>query len=1368
MVQHSTGSRKLGDTPIAIVGLGALYPRSGDLGEFWNNIVDGNDCLEDVPETHWRISDYYDPDPSAPDKTYAKRGGFVPTVPFNPMEFGLPPNTLEVTDVLQLLSLMVAKQTLRDAGALDAPWYDPTRTGVILGITGANSLTQPLAARLQTPVLKEVVRSCGLSERDADEIAAKFTKAFAPWEENSFPGMLGNVVAGRIANRFDLGGTNCTVDAACASSLAAVHMAASELVSGRADLMLTGGCDAENTILMYLCFSKTPAFSKSGRIRPFDEDSDGTLIGEGTGMLALKRLEDAERDGDRIYSVLKGIGTSSDGRFKSIYAPRREGQITALQRAYEDAGFGPEQVGLLECHGTGTSVGDLTELTALRDVYDAATDERQFAAVGSVKSQIGHTKAAAGAAGLIKVSLALHQKVLPPTINVEQPRKAVDFENSPFFLNTSSQPWVADPARDRRRAAVSAFGFGGTNFHCLLEEHDPQGAGLTALGPTARVYAWHAADPQALLAVLEAGGDVTTGADQDGPVPAEHARLALVARSPEEAGELRAAAAEHLRAHLDTADFTLPRGAYYRRSALGEEGGKIAALFAGQGSQYVGMGSRTAISVPPVRAAFDAAAQEFAGTQPLRGVVFPPAAFDGETRQRQQEALRRTDYAQPAIGALAAGQYRYLTELGFAPDGVLGHSYGELTALWAAGSLSDEDFFRLSRERGKAMATRPEGSSDPGTMAAVKADTDRVEELVAHHDDVVVCNVNAPQQVVVGGGTDAVRAFIDACTREGVEAQELPVAAAFHTRFVAHAVEEFKPAVASARVRSPRIPVFANTPDASYGKRIAANREVLVGQLAAPVHFAPRLTQMYDDGFRVFVEFGPKSVLSGLVRQTLADRQDVVVLSADSGPGGDGDRPLKQLAAQLLVLGLSLTQCNRYSADFESALPVEGMTIPLNGVNYVPEARREAYQQSLENGYTIEVPQQAGAPAPAPEPVAAAPVAQETPVAPSAPVATAVPSQATVLGAGFVTTGMVASEHLTMHREYLEGQLRVADRLSGVLREETARGGLDDGVIAGITAVTQHSLAIGQSHVQASEVLRSLAHLESGVAVGNGTALNTGTAALPPSTSYNTFAAALAPAPLAPQALAPAPAPAALAPTTVAPVPTALPSSPVVPEPSPSTPQAAPAPVLTGAAASESASIDEVRRVLLESVSAKTGYPAEMLDTSMDVEADLGIDSIKRVEIMGALRDRFPGSESAAPEQLAELRTLDDIITFVSGASGASDTAPLSPAESDPSSGASGEVSVDEVRRVLLESVSAKTGYPAEMLDTSMDVEADLGIDSIKRVEIMGALRDRFPGSESAAPEQLAELRTLDDIITFVSGATAEGSAAEVVSGPKA
>ncbi|MGW0822372.1 beta-ketoacyl synthase N-terminal-like domain-containing protein [Streptomyces sp. NPDC002845] len=658
-----------------------------------------------MPADHWDVAEHHDPDPTVPDKTYSTRGGFIPDVPFNPLEFGLPPNTLEVTDVLQLLSLVVARDLLKDAGA-EQPWYDKSRTGVVLGITGANQLTQPLTARLQSGVLKEVVRSCGLTDRDAEEIVAKFRLAYAPWEENSFPGMLGNVVAGRIANRFDLGGINMTIDAACASSLGAVRTAASELLERRADTMLVGGCDAENTIFMYLCFSKTPALSKSGRIRPFDKDADGTLIGEGIGMLALRRLSDAERDGNRVYAVLRGIGTSSDGRFKSIYAPRKEGQMVALRRAYEDADCSPASIELFEAHGTGTAVGDATELSALSAVLSETADSTRCAAVGSVKSQIGHTKAAAGAAGMIKLALALHHKVLPPTINVDEPNPTIDFASGPFYVNTEARPWIRTPERPKRRAAISSFGFGGTNFHMVLEEHgDGDDVGVTH--PVATVYLWHAPDTAALTEDLASGAPATGG-----PAPEGHARIAFVARTDEELAALRELALGELRARPDAEAWSHPKGVHFRRRAA--RLGKVAALFAGQGSQYVNLGRAAVMALPPLRAAFDAANRHFQGAEPLSRVAFPPPAFSDAARAEQETALRATAYAQPAIGALSAGQFRYLTELGFTAEGFLGHSFGELTALWAAGALDDEAYFALAR----AAAGRWPRRASPGSTPA--------------------------------------------------------------------------------------------------------------------------------------------------------------------------------------------------------------------------------------------------------------------------------------------------------------------------------------------------------------------------------------------------------------------------------------------------------------------------------------------------------------------------------------------------------------------------------------------------------------------------------------------------------------------------
>ncbi|MGW3242433.1 beta-ketoacyl synthase N-terminal-like domain-containing protein, partial [Streptomyces sp. NPDC001070] len=1097
VVHHS----RLAETPIAIVGLAGLFPKSRDLREFWHNIVDARDCIEDVPASHWNPDDHYDPDPTAEDKTYARRGGFLPEIAFNPMEFGLPPNTLEVTDILQLLSLTVARDVLRDAGTEDAAWYDASRTGVILGVTGANSLTQPLSARLQTPVLKEVVRSVGLSEADAEEIARRFKKAYIPWEENSFPGMLGNVVAGRIANRFDLGGTNCTVDAACASSLAAVKLAVSELIEGRADLMITGGCDAENTILMYMCFSKTPAFSKSQVIKPFDESADGTLIGEGIGMLALKRLADAERDGDRVYAVLRGIGTSSDGRFKSIYAPRAEGQQLALRRAYEDAAVPAGSVELFEAHGTGTAVGDHTELSALGSFVGEGpgSGELGYAAIGSVKSQIGHTKAAAGAAGLIKLALSLHQKVLPPTINVEKPSEAVDPARTPFYVSPQARPWVLDPARDRRRAAVSSFGFGGTNFHMVLEEHDPAGA-RKVLGPVARTGLWHAADPEALARRLEQGA----APDPAGPIPAGDARLGIVARSDEQFEELRAAAVELLRAKPDAASWQHPKGISYRRAGL-PSGVKTAAVFAGQGSQYVGMGRQAALALPPVLAAYDRANRISGGAETLGRVVFPPPAFDDATRTAQEEALRRTDFAQPAIGALSAGQFAWFRELGFAPDGAIGHSFGELTALWAAGALDDDGFAELARARGLAMAppARAAADFDPGAMAAIRAELGEVQGLVATYRSVAICNVNAPGQIVVGGPTAEIDRLVADVAARKIPAKRLPVSAAFHTRFVAHAADAFRDAVDRVGLAAPRIPVYANTPGAAYGTDADANRSTLVEQLLQPVAFQNRVEEMYADGYRVFVEFGPKRVLSDLIDRILDGRGDVVSLAVDGGPSKDSEISLKRAAVELAVLGLPVTGIDDHAEPRPAAPARKGLTIPLRGVNYVSDARREAYAEALSQP-TVTATADAAAPAPA---------------------------SADALSD-------VVREGLGLQAEILDAHVETIRDAVASLEQSVRAGGRPD-TDAALRLIERHGTSISAAHERATRLL------------------------------IDALRGDAAPA---------APAVSAELPAAAEPVAASVPA----------------------------AASGVVLDALLEVVAEKTGYPAEMLEPGMDLEADLG------------------------------------------------------------------------------------------------------------------------------------------------------------------
>ncbi len=466
--------------PVAIIGMACFFPKSSGIKEYWRLLFRGEDAITDIPETHWSPEDYFDEDPKKPDHVYCKRGGFLSAVSFDPSEFGIPPSSLEATDTSQLLGLVAAKMALEDSGYGQERNFDRDKVSVLLGATGTQELVIPLGARLGHPIWRKAIEDSGVSPDKTEEIIRRISDSYVSWQENSFPGLLGNVIAGRICNRLDLGGTNCAVDAACASSMGAVHFSLMELVSGKSDMVVTGGVDALNDIFMHMCFSKTMILSPTGDARPFSKDADGTVLGEGIGMFVLKRLEDAEKDGDKIYAVIKGMGTSSDGKSQSIYAPRAEGQLKALRAAYKDADFTPDTVELIEAHGTGTKVGDKAEIDALKLLFreeSSADNSLQTAdhcqkrcAIGSVKSMIGHTKAAAGAAGLIKAALSLYHKVLPPTLKANQSDPALGLDESPFYLNTETRPWFSRKDHPRR-AAVSSFGFGGSNFHVVLEEY---------------------------------------------------------------------------------------------------------------------------------------------------------------------------------------------------------------------------------------------------------------------------------------------------------------------------------------------------------------------------------------------------------------------------------------------------------------------------------------------------------------------------------------------------------------------------------------------------------------------------------------------------------------------------------------------------------------------------------------------------------------------------------------------------------------------------------------------------------------------------------------------------------------------------------
>ena len=1277
--------------PLAIVGMSCLFPKAQSISDYWENIKKKVDAISEVPATHWKAEDYYDSDKKRADHVYAKTGGFLDSIDFNPAEWGIAPSDLDSIDTSQLLSLVVARGALNDAGYSDNREFNRDTVSVILGLTGTIELVLPLGARLGHPLWRKAMLHAGISSEITEEVISTLGKAYVGWQENSFPGLLGNVAAGRIANRLDLGGTNCVIDAACGSSLGALEMAAMQLWTHKSDMAITGGVDTFNDIFMYTCFCKTPALSPTGHARPFSEDNDGTILGEGIGMYVLKRLSDAERDGDRIYACINAVGSSSDGKGKAIYAPSAEGQKKALLRAYEESGISPKDIGMVEAHGTGTGAGDQVELAALNEVYGASETGRPWCALGSVKSQIGHTKAAAGSANIIKAALALYHKVIPPTIKVSRPAKILREANSPFYLPKDIRPWITENGKPRH-AAVSSMGFGGSNFHVILSEYD-QYKTVTEWESGTELFTFSGANSNEIKEKLSALNNSESSslrklaAQSRRDFNAESAcRLAFMAENGTDVLKL----VSEISGQLDTcADkgFSLPNGATYSQK---KENAPVGILFPGQGSQYTGMLADLICSTSEgintlIEADRETGSVDNFGNR-LTDYIYPRPNYDEELDKLNNEKLRSTDIAQPAIGSISLGSFKILESFGLKASAFAGHSFGELVALSAAGAYDGSTLAKLSRKRGRLMAM---GSGDKGGMIAVLGERKTVEEILEKENiDLVVANHNSHKQVVLSGKTSEVERAKDIFKAHKLKGTILNVAGAFHSSFVADAAKPFYDFVKNEKFNNLRVPVYANTTGNKYPENVDEVKSLLGNQLANQVRFVEIIENMYNSGIRTFIEVGPGNVLSGMLKNIL-NTDDYKVLTLDSSGGKRSSvYDLGRLLGQLSALGykLDIEKWQNGTDYLKTAANVKSskFTFKLCGANY-KSAKQLEVLANLDKPVTVK------------------------PTITKAATSKTEPNNAPVLA----------------NKEPQQTQNFGQVSMNNSIKKETKVTAVTDETIAALQAMQQQTADLHRKFLEGQELAqKTLMALLSG---GNAPVLTNTIPAVSEQQRVNVYEPVKAEIKEEPKVVMQKPAERA---TKIETPKTELPKVEL--------PKVA------------SVDTDRIRKTLLDVVAEKTGYPTEMLNLEMDMEADLGIDSIKRVEIMSAMQERLPDAPVVQPDQLGKLRTLAQILEYMSINGANSSNAAVSQNIVEESK-TKGGLNTEIVKAALLEVVAEKTGYPTDMLNLEMDMEADLGIDSIKRVEIMSAMQERLPDAPVVQPDQLGKLRTLAQIMEHLS-----------------
>jgi acyl transferase domain-containing protein/phosphopantetheinyl transferase len=971
---QSTGkkSKDRSQRDIAIVGMSGVYSNADNLFAFWKAIVRGTDCTRLVREEEWLSDDYYNKNSTSFGQAYCGRGGFIDGIEFDPLKFGVMPNSVNGADVDQFAALRVACEALIDAG-IDRSHFDGERAEVLIGRVGApgngvmNMIQHGTTITEFIDILKHLHPEH--TEDDLKILAKALEKSLQPCSADTIPGVMPNILAGRIAGRLGFRGRSMVIDSACASSLIAIETGVRDLQSGMCDLVLAGGVHINSLAVFYQMFCGLGALSRREVISPFDNEADGTLLGDGVGMIVLKRLGDAIKNGDRIYAVIKGVGSSSDGLGTSMLAPSWAGEALAMERAYEMAQVSPHTIGLLEAHGTATPMGDVTEMTAVQKVFKPDEAHRQWCALGSVKSNFGHTQAAAGVAGVMKTALALYQKILPPTLNVSTPNKLIDWQNSPCYINGRARIWIHPQVHAKvdlekypeldfdtppRRAAVSAFGFGGVNAHVVMEEHcDAIESDRNSPFPEweNEVCLFAGETVQALLAQLvatrEFAQSVTanslkdlaytlflryqiTGKEKDN----RPFKVSIVASS---LADLALKLEKILTAIAEASDKeSFAKGAknsmhpdiYFTGDSEARKG-KVAFVLPGLGAAYPNMLSDLSAHFPDVRAVFDFVDQLALanGAIELPSEKIFPNPYKIESAKSSVALLANEDSAVVMLLMAEWALYTVLQELGIKPDVLVGVSTGEFAVLNISGACdvlaSAPTFYKFSTTVAREV---PQDSLADLRTLKIDIDGKQAEELLKDIEPkVYLAAALSPSQSLVSGDKAAIAEAQNILRAKNITNHVLPTAIPYHTPLVAGHIRPDNAELAKLPLNAPQIESWSCSTAAQYPTDSKELREISTNLFTRPIRLQETIEKIYKTGVTKFIEVGPKGVLTSVISEILAGKPHLAVASnrAVGSAIGQLNHLVAALACHDVPLDLNYLFKRRNPKELDFVAPVK-------------------------------------------------------------------------------------------------------------------------------------------------------------------------------------------------------------------------------------------------------------------------------------------------------------------------------------------------------------------------------------------------------------------------------------------------------------